>query len=135
MLLPTFMSCVLVPGNRCIVLNAPGVVDVNTVGATLSGLVDAAPLAEMDAESVVLLMCLMPPPVLAALGLGFSRTTGTETPTISAIIKAIARPNTTLNMNVLLEQRHLPVGRMFWKGKSSSSTSSSNEARRGMPSL
>jgi hypothetical protein len=62
--------------------------------------------------------------------------TGTVTPTISAIMSAMATPSTILNMTVLLEQqRHLPGGRTFWNVKSSSSTSSSNEARRGMPSL
>ena len=117
-------------GNCCIVLSASGVVDVNTDCDTPSALVDSVPLAVTDTESLVLLMCLMPFPVLAALGLGFRRTTGTVTPTI----RAMARPNTTLNMNVLLEQRHLP-GRMFSKVRSSSSTSSSKEARRGIPSL
>ena len=40
--------------------------------------------------------------------------TGTVTPTISAIIRAMATPRTMLNMTVLLEQqRHLPGGRMF----------------------
>lgn len=85
---------------------------------------------------VVRLIGLIPEPVFAAAGLGdFNSATGTVTPTTNARTSTTASARTKLNMNVLLVQLHFPGGRTFSNVRSSSSTSSSKDARRGIPAL
>ena len=95
-------------------------------------------VADTSTDSLVLWIGgLIPVPVLAPVGLGeLSNDTGTETPMIREMTSVMASPRTTLNMNVLLEQRHFPGGRTLLNVTSSSvKSSSSKDARRGIPVL